>query len=120
MPSALLAPRAEPHWTDDASLPPPTATLLDEIERFVRDLVAHLPPDRAELVRDGPGRPRVLPALALWGGLLVCVLRGGGSQQALWRLLSVTGLWDYPRIPVSDQAVRDRLAAGGTEALGAL
>ena len=117
MSSAVLAPRAEPHWTDDAGPPPPTATLLDEIARFVRDAVAQLPPDPAEQGRAGPGRPRVLPALALWAGLLVGVLRGCGSQQALWRLLSVSGLWDYPRFPVTDQAVRDRLAAGGTEAM---
>ncbi len=86
----------------------------EEIERFVRDVVAGLAPDPAEPVTTGPGRPRVLPAPALWAGLLVGVLRGLGGQRALWRLLSLHGLWDYPRFPVTDEAVRKRLAAGGT------
>jgi hypothetical protein len=53
----------------------------------------------------------------LWAGVLVCVLRGWNSQLAVWRLLSEKNLWDYPRFPVSDQAVYQRLAQGGTEAL---
>ncbi len=55
----------------------------DEIERFVREVVAGLAPDHAEPVTTGPGRPRVLPALALWAGLLVGVLRGLGGQRAV-------------------------------------
>ena len=115
-PSHAPEPASDPHWTTRT---PPAAgeTALDEIEQFVRAVVEQLRPEPAEGARLGPGRPRVLPALALWAGLLVCVLRGHGSQQALWRLLSGAGLWDYPRFPVTDQAVRDRLAAGGTEAL---
>jgi hypothetical protein len=50
----------------------------------------------------------------LWGGLLVCVLRGFASQTDLWRLVSQQGLWDYPRFPVTDQAVYNRLADAGT------
>jgi hypothetical protein len=92
----------------------------DEIERFVREVVAGLRPDPGEAVTTGPGRPRVLPALALWAGLLVGVLRGLGSQRAVWRLLAVHGLWDYPRFPVTDEAVRKRLAEGGPAALVAL
>ena len=61
----------------------------------------------------GPGRPRVLPAMALWAGLLVC-LRGFGSQLAVWRLISERGLWFFPRFPVTDQAVyRGNQATGG-------
>jgi len=45
--------------------------------------------------------------------VVVCVLRGWNSQLAIWRLLSSRGLWDYPRFPVSDQAVYKRLEAGG-------
>ena len=58
------------------------------------------PDDRFE----GPGRPRILPAMALWA-LLVCVLRGFESQLAVWRLISERGLWFFPRFPVTDQAV---------------
>ena len=115
-PSRAPAPVDAPHWTTTT---PPSAgeTALDEIEQFVRAVVEELLPEPVDLGRRGPGRPRVLPALALWAGLLVCVLRGHGSQQALWRLLSGAGLWDYPRFPVTDQAVRNRLAGGGTEEL---
>ena len=94
---------------------------VGDIEAFLRELVAQFPPDRRRSPAPGgfrgPGRPRVLPALALWAGLLVCVLRGAWGQLALWRLLTIRGLWDYPRFPVSDQAVYNRLARDGTEPL---
>ena len=66
---------------------------------------------------EGPGRPRILPALALWAGLLVCVLRGSGSQLAVWRLVSERRLWFFPRFPVTDQAVYKRLHSAGTKPL---
>src|SRR5688572_32855598 len=87
--------------------------VVGQIEQFLQDALRRLTPDRHE-ARRGRGRPRVLPALALWGGLLVCVLRGFGSQAALWRLLSLGQLWFYPRFAVTDQAVYRRL--GGAEA----
>lgn len=65
----------------------------------------------------GRGRPRVLPALCLWAGVLVCVLRGWSSQLAVWRLLKSKGLWDYPRFAISDQAVYNRLEEGGEDPL---
>jgi hypothetical protein len=82
--------------------------VVGDIERFL------------EAARPGRGRPRVLPSLCLWAGLLVRVLRGFSSQLALWRLLSQHGLWLYPRLPVSDQAVYKRLSAAGTAPLAAL
>jgi hypothetical protein len=100
-------------------MPTPVAgpePLVGEIEAFLCQVVAGLEPDPAERSR-GRGRPRVLPALALWGGLLVCVLRGFGSQVALWRLLSLGNLWFYPRFAVTDQAVYQRLAGAGDEPL---
>lgn len=93
---------------------------LEQVEAFLRDAIGGLEPDPAEAARRGPGRPRVLPSLCLWGGLLVCVLRGFGSQVALWRLLSWRGLWEYPRFPLSDQAIYRRLAGAGTAPLEAL
>jgi len=93
---------------------------LEQVEAFLRDAIEGLAPDPAEAGRRGPGRPRVLPSLCLWGGLLVCVLRGFGSQVAVWRLLSWHGLWEYPRFPLSDQAIYRRLARGGTAPLEAL
>jgi len=91
---------------------------LDLIEGFLREMVDHLEP----LHRDpaGRGRPRILPALCLWVGVVVCVLRGWSSQLAVWRWLQAKGLWDYPRFPISDQAVYKRLSQGGSRPLEAL
>ena len=109
-----------------APLPPPSERrsnvpqpaldpCIGDIEGFLRDLLLGL------TLESGPrGRPRVLPALALWGGLLVCVLSGWSSQLELWRLLSQGGLWDYPRYPISDQAVYHRLARDGLAPLTTL
>jgi hypothetical protein len=94
--------------------PADPAAVVGDIEQFLQAVTAGLTPDDHA---PRPGRPRILPSLALWGGLLVCVLRGFTHQTALWRLLSQHGLWSYPRFPVSDQAVYTRLAAGGTAPL---
>ena len=91
----------------------PTDGLALQIEGWLAERVAALDLDR----RSGPGKPRVLPALLLWTGLVVCVLRGMGSQAALWRLLSQRGLWSFPRLAISDDAVRVRLARDGTAPL---
>lgn len=92
---------------------PPTDGLALEIEGWLAERVADLDLDR----HAGPGAPRVLPALLLWTGLVVGVLRGFGRQAALWRLLSQRGLWSYPRIPITDDAVCVRLARDGTAPL---
>lgn len=86
--------------------------VVGQIEGFIRSLVGLLGP---EPTRKGRGAPRVLPAMCLWSGLLVCVLRGFGSITELWRLLSVNGLWSYPRFEITDTAVRERLTKGGKE-----
>lgn len=98
-------------------LTPPAAAesaSIDVIEQIIRTILTHLHPDDRE---GKPGRPRILPAAALWGGLLVGILRGMRSQLEIWRLLSDLRLWDYPRFPVSDQAVYRRLATAGTAPL---
>ena len=87
---------------------------LGSIEEFLRQCLTEMEPDP---VQQGPGRPRIVPALALWAGLLVCVLRGFGTQLAIWRLLSDQGLWFFPRFPVTDQAVYKRLQTAGTAPL---
>lgn len=100
---------------DGAAPAPPSG--IEEVERFLCEAVAQLTPAEPGPGLRGPGRPRILPALCLWTGLLVCVLRGFDSQQALWRLLSGRGLWDLPRVAVSDQAVYHRLARDSTAPL---
>jgi hypothetical protein len=87
--------------------------LLNDIEGFLSEMIQQLEPIRQNKEAER-GRPRVIPAMCLWAGLLVCVLRGMGSQLAIWRLLASQSLWDYPRFPVSDQAVYKRLEEGGT------
>jgi hypothetical protein len=86
---------------------PPTAR-LDAIEAVLADLIPRLVP-----APNPRGRPEVLPGALLWTGLLVCLLRQRASQQALWRLLSQSGLWHFPRVPVSAEAVRIRLQRSG-------
>src|SRR5512140_3289863 len=88
---------------------------LDQIERFLQDLIEQLEPNPSEPA--GRGRPRVLPALCLWAGVVVCVLRGWSSQLAIWRLLQSKRLWDYPRFAISDQAIYKRLEDGGADPL---
>jgi hypothetical protein len=88
---------------------PASGSLALQVEDFLAQQVQSLQLDE----RSGPGAPRVLPACLLWTGLVVCLLRGFGKQSALWRLLSEHGLWKYPLIPVTDDAVRVRLARDG-------
>jgi hypothetical protein len=85
---------------------------LAQVEQFLTDAIADLEPEPA--TTRAPGRPRILPALCLWAGLLVCVLHGFGSYLALWRLLTGHGLWHFPRFPLTDQALYHRLARDGT------
>src|SRR5262245_11021354 len=103
-----------------ASTPPVAEPELDQVEQFLREALSGLAPDPAESGPRGRGRPRVVPALCLWGGLLVCVLRGFSCQLDLWRRLTWQGLWDYPRMAVTDQAIYDRLARAGTAPLEAV
>lgn len=91
---------------------------LDAVETLLRSLLTVLPtPETQTVVR---GRPPLLPAMCLWGALLVGVLRGVGSQRGIWRLLTCYGLWDYPRIAVSDQAIYHRLVRDGAAPLATL
>ncbi len=89
-----------------------TARALGDIEGFLKQCIRAMTPDPKP---EGPGRPRVLPALALWAGLWVCLLRGFQSQRAIWWLLSERGLWFFPRFCVTDQAVYNRLANADTD-----
>lgn len=89
---------------------------LGQVEEFLHHAVGMMQPTN-EVAPKGPGRPRVLPSMCLWAGMLVCVLRGMGSQLELWRLLASKGLWEYPRFEITDQAVYNRLAREGTEPL---
>jgi hypothetical protein len=79
--------------------------------------VTLLQPDQEPLHRRA-GRPRIVPALCLWAGMLVCILKGCSRQLDLWRRLSLYGLWSYPLYDVTDQAIYKRLAGGQSGAGG--
>lgn len=53
--------------------------------------------------------------MALWAGALVGVIRGFSAQLEIWRLLTANGLWDFPRLAVSDDAVYQRLQYAGRD-----
>lgn len=85
--------------------------LLTGIEAELKTLIEDLepPPPAAR----GRGALPVVPALALWAGMLVCVLRGFSTQLALWRLLTLHGLWGN-RFAVGPGAIYDRLERSST------
>jgi hypothetical protein len=55
------------------------------------------------------GRPATLSWEFLTTGIIFCLLTGWKSQLQLWRLLSCFGLGGFAAVPVTDQAVYDRL-----------
>src|SRR5688572_13786054 len=92
----------------------PSTPSADSLEAFLELFLREVePPARPR----GPGRPATLPAMLLWSGMLVCLLRGFSSQLQLWRLLSSHGLWDWPRVRITDMALYKRLERTPPEAL---
>jgi hypothetical protein len=87
---------------------------LTEIEQVLQAAMADLAAAPPAPGQRAPGRPPILPALCLWTGLLACVLHGFSSYLDLWRLLTGLGLWHFPRVTVTDQALYARLARDGT------
>jgi hypothetical protein len=80
--------------------------LAAHLEAFLRPLLPDTVPAPDPAAR---GRPPTLPAMLLWVGLLLILLRGEPCQSDLWRLLTRHGLWDFPRFQVTSQAVSQRL-----------
>ncbi len=62
------------------------------------------------------GRPLTLSAWHLSLAVLLCLLRGLQSQLEVWRLLAFSGRGQLPALPLSDQAVYDRLEQDGVSA----
>lgn len=80
----------------------------------IESLLAELVP--TVVAEPGPqrGQPSAVPGAMLWAGMLTCILRGEQSQRAIWRLLTVHGLWHWPRVEtLSDDAIYRRLARTG-------
>jgi hypothetical protein len=61
------------------------------------------------------GRRAVLSWQFLTIGILWCLLRGWKSQLDLWRLVSFFGLGCFAPVPVTDQAVYNRLERGSEQ-----
>ncbi|MCA9974594.1 MAG: IS4 family transposase [Anaerolineales bacterium] len=94
--------------------------LAQDIEEFLQDMIGDSEID-LDTPRNPSGRKAILPALVLWSGIIVAVLRGFSSQLQIWRLVSWEGFWNYPRYPITDQAVYNRLAEeSGPEVMQAL
>jgi hypothetical protein len=95
---------------------PEEGSLTTDLEGFVQSMAIdfNLEPAKTR------GQPRVIPAVALWTGILVGVIRGMSSQLEIWRLLTRQGLWDFPRYGVGDDAVYKRLKKAGQDTFKAI
>ena len=85
-PQLPVSGRQPPHPFDAAQAGAPTTARpsVSDVERFLETLLGDL--DLEPAGPPGPGRPRVIPALVLWGALITCVLEGQPSQRAIWRV----------------------------------
>src|SRR3954470_8543395 len=99
-----------------ATVCPPEVPLLDRLEGLLCELIGQVLPALGVAARHR-GRPPILPAMLLWTGLVICVLRRATAQRDLWRLVAGTGLWHFPAVPVSDDAIYQRLAREGPTAV---
>ena len=94
---------------------PPNDLDLTAIESRLERLITSLTPAPARR-----GRPEILPGALLWSAMLVCLLRGEPCQRAIWRLVSQTGLWHFPRIAISAEGVHKRLVTAGAAPMATL
>ncbi len=92
---------------------------VDRIEGVLRDLLPRLLPDDDPASR-GRGRPAILPGALLWTGLLVGILHGAAAQADLHRQFATAGLWHWPRLTISADAIRHRLLRQGPTVLARL
>ena len=81
-------------------------------------LLLTLPAESATAPRKR-GRPVELPAWHLSLAVVVCLLRGLQSQLEVWRLIAFAGVGPLAPLPLSDQAVYDRLDQDGVSAFQA-
>lgn len=94
-------------------------SLAGDLEGFLQTIVETLeiPESIARLQQSTAGRKKILPALVLWSGVVVGILRGFTTQADIWRLVSWQGFWNYRGSEVSDQAVYNRLDEKGNQTL---
>lgn len=96
----------------------PTCAAGAPMRDTLEQLLISLPAEAATPPRSR-GRPVSLSAWHLSLAVLVCLLRGLQSQAEVWRLIAFFGVGHLPRLPLSDQAVYDRLEQDGVSAFAA-
>ena len=79
---------------------------LASVENFLRETIQQFGPLKQD---NRLGRKRILPELALWSGLFVCILHKKFHQNDIWRLLTQECFWDSQLYDIGDQAVYKRL-----------
>lgn len=93
----------------------PTSAAGAPMRDTLEQLLISLPAEAATSSRSR-GRPVSLSAWHLSLAVLVCLLRGLQSQAEVWRLIAFFGVGHLPALPLSDQAVYDRLEQDGVSA----
>lgn len=96
----------------------PTSAAGAPMRDTLEQLLVSLPAEAATPSRSR-GRPVSLSAWHLSLAVLVCLLRGLRSQAEVWRLIAFFGVGHLPALPLSDQAVYDRLEQDGVSAFAA-
>ncbi len=96
----------------------PTSAAGAPMRDTLEHLLVNLPAEAATPSRSR-GRPVSLSAWHLSLAVLVCLLRGLQSQAEVWRLIAFFGVGHLPALPLSDQAVYDRLEQDGVSAFAA-
>lgn len=94
-----------------------TSWLHREIEKTLRRCFEQVLTE--SVLEPADGRPKEVPDLSLWMAVIMVLLRGLGSQRAIWRLLVSGSLWHEPCYDVSDQAIYNRLDRQGSGPLPA-
>jgi hypothetical protein len=93
----------------------PSAAAGAPLTETLEHLLVSLPVEAAPCSRSR-GRPVSLSAWHLSLAVLLCLLRGLQSQLEVWRLIAFYGVGCLPALPLSDQAVYDRLEQDGVSA----
>src|SRR6266566_810429 len=78
------------------------------VQRCLQGIAAKAERQGAGADPNGPGRPLELPKVALWSGLLLCVLQGACGVREVWRDLVLRGY------DICDQTLYDRFEQEGT------
>lgn len=88
----------------------PVVQPVEQILRFLQELLRPLPGDgQTTSLPRGRGRPRELQSDHLWLAMLVAMLHGLTGFASVWRLITWTGVGDFPLLNLTRAAVRKRL-----------